>query len=52
VNGRLIQQVFRGSLTAGAHTAVIDGEGLSSGIYFAAVKAGEKSSKVKVTLVK
>jgi len=52
VSGRLVQRVFSGRLTAGEHTAVFDGSALSSGVYIVSLRAGERASRVKITLVK
>ncbi len=52
VTGRLVQKIVDQSFAAGEHQIMIDGARLASGIYFAAIKAGENYAVQKLLLVK
>ena len=52
VSGREVARLVNGYRTAGGHRAVFDCSGLSSGIYFARLTAGEFQQTRKIILVK
>ncbi|MFH0764863.1 MAG: T9SS type A sorting domain-containing protein, partial [Calditrichota bacterium] len=52
LEGRLVCELTRGIQTAGIHTQVLDGAGLSSGVYVLQLRAGGEVWRQKVTLVK
>ena len=52
VAGRLVNDLVKGKLNAGVHTAVFDGAELPSGIYMIKLDACGQISQVKVALVK
>ncbi|MBL0061527.1 MAG: T9SS type A sorting domain-containing protein [bacterium] len=52
ITGRLVKEVAWQNFSAGEHQIVIDGAGLASGIYFAAIKAGENYAVQKLLLVR
>jgi len=52
LNGRLIDVVVNSEKSIGVHSVHWNASALPSGVYIAALKAGERASKVKVTLVK
>ncbi|MDZ7335497.1 MAG: phosphodiester glycosidase family protein [candidate division KSB1 bacterium] len=52
LHGELVQVLFNGEKQAGWHELVFDASNLSSGIYFARVRAGEIQSSLKMVLMK
>ena len=52
VQGRFVVNLAHGSYPAGLHRISVDGYGLSSGIYFARMTAGNISATVKLVLQK
>ncbi|MFH0765849.1 MAG: T9SS type A sorting domain-containing protein, partial [Calditrichota bacterium] len=52
LEGRLVRDLASGIQTAGIHTQVLDGAGLSSGVYVLQLRASGEVSRLKVTLVK
>ena len=51
LNGRQVMDNYSGNVSAGSHTLTIDGSSLSSGVYIAELKMGDKESKKKLTLI-
>ena len=52
ISGREISVIAEGEYPAGRHTVTFDGSGLSSGIYFIRLQAGEQIMTKKCVLVK
>jgi hypothetical protein len=52
VQGRLVKTLVNEIATAGAHTISFDGSNLSSGLYFANLRAGDNSRVTKLVLMK
>jgi hypothetical protein len=52
ITGREVDKVAEGYYPAGEHKVAFNGEGLSSGIYFAVLKAGEAKMTQKLLLLK
>ncbi|MBE2279372.1 MAG: T9SS type A sorting domain-containing protein [Ignavibacteriaceae bacterium] len=52
INGRLVNTVFNGNLSAGEHSFQISSENLSSGIYFYRIIAGNKSDVKRMVVVR
>lgn len=52
VNGRLVESLVNGSVTAGQHTAVWAGEGVTSGVYFYTLEADGVQLIKKMTLIR
>ncbi|MCS6935265.1 MAG: DUF4397 domain-containing protein [Chitinophagales bacterium] len=52
LNGRLLQEVFRGNLNAGNHQLSADVSNYNNGLYFVRVVKGESIANVKFSLVK
>ncbi|MBC8204469.1 MAG: T9SS type A sorting domain-containing protein, partial [FCB group bacterium] len=52
VQGRKIQSLVTGHLSLGAHEVVWNAEGMSSGIYFARLEAGDFTQTQKLLLIK
>ncbi len=52
VKGREVVVLHEGKIPAGSHTAVFDGEGLSSGIYFCVLQAEEMKLSARILLLK
>ncbi len=52
VSGRLVRTLFAGSLPAGSHRMVFEADALATGLYFAALRAGEYHGVQKLMLVK
>jgi hypothetical protein len=50
VSGRLVSRLIDGICEAGIHTAILDASGLSAGVYFCRLKAGEHSAIRKVII--
>jgi parallel beta-helix repeat protein len=50
VSGRLVSQLFDGLCDAGMHEVILDASGLSAGVYFCRLKAGEHSAIRKVII--
>ncbi len=50
--GRKFTELARGFFTAGEHSAVWNAEGCASGVYFAVLRAGERSETRKMLLVR
>ncbi|MDP8228647.1 MAG: T9SS type A sorting domain-containing protein, partial [Candidatus Electryoneaceae bacterium] len=51
-NGRLVDRMELGRLSAGRHQVDFDGNTLSSGIYFARITAGGQSASHKLLLIR
>ncbi len=52
LQGRMIRLLMNERLDAGYHQLELDGNGLSSGVYFAMLKAGDYSKTHKLVLLK
>ncbi len=52
ISGREVANLMTGYYPAGPHQVVFDASGLSSGVYFACLKAGSLSSTQKLLLIK
>lgn len=52
MNGREVATLVNGMTERGAHTVTFDASGLSTGVYFYTLKAGELTSTQKMVLVK
>jgi Ca2+-binding EF-hand superfamily protein len=52
ITGRLVQTLYRGSLSAGNHSFAFDGSRLPSGVYFVQLRAGETVAIQKMMLSK
>lgn len=52
VSGRLVRTMFAGSLPAGSHRMIFEADALATGLYFAALRAGEYHGVQKLMLVK
>lgn len=52
MNGREVATLVNGMTERGAHTVTFDASGLSTGVYFYTLKAGELTSTNKMVLVK
>lgn len=52
MSGRLVQNVFNGSLPAGFHSVEIDASALSTGMYMYKIQTADFSSSRKMTLMK
>jgi hypothetical protein len=52
VLGRRVAVLEKGQKQAGRHTATLSGRGLSSGVYFGRLKAGERTLTQKITVVR
>jgi hypothetical protein len=50
VSGRVVSRLIDGICEAGIHTAILDASGLSAGVYFCRLKAGEHSAIRKVII--
>ncbi|NUO19070.1 T9SS type A sorting domain-containing protein [bacterium] len=50
--GQEVAVVTKGTFEAGLHSVTFDGSGLTSGIYFYSIKAGEFSAQKKMLLIK
>ena len=52
IQGRLVQRIAQGMYEMGTHHVTLNGEGLSSGLYFVRLDAGGSSAYTKVLLLK
>lgn len=52
IQGREVRRLMDGYKSAGTHQVVFDADGLSSGVYFAKLEAGEFRQTVKLLLMK
>ncbi len=52
VLGKCVATLVNQTLPAGSHSAFFDGAGLSSGVYFAVIKANNRSQLLKMSLLK
>ena len=52
MNGRVVQELLRGSLNAGSYDLTINGRQLTSGVYFVKIRIQEEVLFKKVTLLK
>ena len=52
LQGRLIQNLYRGVLSAGGHSVIWNAESFSSGIYIVTLSDGQQSGSTKVVLLK
>lgn len=52
INGKLIQSVLNDKMNEGQHTVDINLQNLSSGVYYCVMNANEKSSTVKLVVMK
>jgi len=52
ISGREVAVLAEGFYSAGAHLVVFDGEGLSSGVYFARLQVVDEAQTKKLLLVK
>lgn len=52
MNGRQVASLYSGPQREGTHTITFDGSGLSSGVYFANLKAGNQQEIAKMILMK
>jgi len=50
--GQVVRSLVHGFRGAGSHSLVINGSGLSSGIYFVLLEAGSRSQRQKIVLLK
>ncbi len=52
ITGRTVTELLRGFFSAGEHSAVWNAKGCASGVYFAVLKAGERTETRKMLLVR
>ncbi len=52
VQGQVVRTLYTGLQDAGVHVAELNGESLSSGLYFVQLKGGLKVTNQKITLIK